>query len=85
MTKDEIKRYQDTVQMIAVLAERIGWKVAAKDTDIGTGEPGMIMGKNEYVYHVLAGLDIMADEVETEECGSDGYVIFEHEGTKEEQ
>lgn len=86
-TKEYIKKYKETVEMIAILAEKIGWKVAAKDTDVGSGEPGMIMGKGDYVLHVLSALDLMAEaDEDTIECGSDGYMVFENgEGPKEEQ
>ena len=60
LTKEYLKQYKETVEMIAVLAEKIGWKIAAKDIDIGTGEPGMIMGKGDFTngghFIVLTGL-----------------------------
>lgn len=82
----DAKKYQETVQLIATLAEKIGWKIAAKDIDIGSGEPGMIMGKNDYVFHVLAALDLYkeieateaTEEEQSEECGSEGYAVFEN-------
>jgi hypothetical protein len=86
-TKEYLKKYKETVEMIAILAEKIGWKIAAKDTDTGAGEPGMIMGKGDYVLHVLSALDLLneADEDSTE-CGSEGYLVFENgENPKEEQ
>lgn len=87
LTKEYLKQYKETVEMIAVLAEKIGWKIAAKDTDIGTGEPGMIMGKGDFVLHVLTSLDIMNEEnPDSPECGSEGYLVFENgEEPKEEQ
>lgn len=86
-TKEYIKRYKETVEMIAVLAEKIGWKIAVKDTDLGIGEPGMILGKGDYVFHVLSALDIISEhDEETTECGSEGYAVFENgEEPKEEQ
>ena len=83
----DAKKYQETVQLIATLAEKLGWKIAAKDVDIGSGEPGMIMGKNDYVFHVLAALDLYKEieateeenvENHSEECGSEGYAVFEN-------
>lgn len=89
MDQEYKKMYQDTIELIATLAERIGWKIAVKDTDIGTGQPGMIMGKNDYVFHVLASLDLyktMEDDVgETEESGSEGYAVFENGDEPKEQ